>query len=307
MNDATKQWLESLIKAGSLSPEQRKALEEIASKPEIDSLIKDSTMMRSDYSRAQDKLKADLAAETAKVQAEYQQKIEGIRKYQQDLANFEGKTKKEVEDAKAAYARTEQALQHYKDSLAQVKAKALAGTLTEADLEITTPMSTPSQPPSSQVPAISPSEPQKRALTEEDVPAYLLRSAEIQAALADLAQDHQALFKEPLRLTQLFKDATAAGKPVLDFYNEKYQPEVKKREIYEQSVEAKYQAKLEEQLTAWKSQNPLAAPAPEREAFRPLVEALKEQFRPPTQATEYQDAVAAAEALRSGKYIGQSM
>ncbi len=75
-----KDWYEGLIKTGSISDEKRKVLEEALAVPEVATYIKNSTMLRSDYSRNLDTLATERKA--------FESEKENIAKLQGELIKY---------------------------------------------------------------------------------------------------------------------------------------------------------------------------------------------------------------------------
>lgn len=92
-------WYEELVKTGSISEERRKVLDEVMAMPEVSKYVKETVLMRSDYSRKQDELTKQQKA----IEAEQTK----IAQLQDDLLKWkntnEGKfqhTLKELESAR---------------------------------------------------------------------------------------------------------------------------------------------------------------------------------------------------------------
>lgn len=279
MTTETQQWLDELVKAGSLSEDERKVL--IATASKADTFIKDSVLRQSDYSRRQDELRV----ERDKLTTEYDRKLAEVRKYQEQLAEYDGKSKQELEVANARYVKSVEAL-------ATVKAKALANNLTVEELEsISSSVTTPSAIPQKQVE-------QKRALTEDDLPTYMLRMAELYAGLNDLSLRHRKLYNEDLEVGSLLKEAQSSGKNLADYYESKYKPADKERELTEKATNLRIETEVARRLEEWRSQNPLAAPQTEERTG--LFDDLKGKPQG-TPMAEYESNIAALKVFQQAR------
>ena len=284
-DETLKVWLEDLHKAGSLSDDDRKALEVVLDKPQAAEFVKGSVLRQADYSRRM--------SEVDKAKAEFAEKEANVLKLQQDLVNWQGtygpkyqKTVKELEEANTKLFQQQQRL------------KTLADTygIDPTELGIAE-----GAPPVAAPPKPEPQKDQPRYLTPDDGVTYL----KVQARLMRLAGEHQKLFGEPLDTEKLLEDSLeenrrGSNKKMDEVWRERYKVDEKLEAIRQKDIEDRITRAREEERTKVLSEHKLPPTVP---AFENPQEFLT-KLPPPPKPGDAKPRAAwqeAAEAVRSGQ------
>ncbi len=209
-----KAFLESL----KLTPEQSKVFEDVLGDPEKGKVLKDSVMMRPDYSRAMNKL-----SETEKA---LKAKEDQILAHETELVGWKGEADKTLKKYQDDLERLQQ--DHFK---AQQKLKSVGETYgidaTELGIngEVKVPVVQTNQP------KYVTEDEYKKAVT--DVMQFPLVAAEI----ADLQAEHSELFGKSLRNSKdLVAKALKEKKTLRDTWLAEYKVEDKRKEMSEKDV-----------------------------------------------------------------------
>lgn len=241
-SDATKAWLEGLKNTGAISEEIWKVLEDASSKEEFVNYVGETAMMRQDYSRNLDR-----------VQAEYQAKTNELTDYQRQLADWRGKTEKEVTQIQAE-------ANQLKIERQRLVAVAQSYGLTEEDLgqsvapftsnpNLTLNQNRDSDPQDK----INPKDYLSRSEAEELGTMYTLLPAEIN----DIVAEHVELFgKQPRGMRQIVERAIKEKRPLRDVYEDEFKVSDRKSEIAEQQKEAEIKRRVEEEITRYRTDHP---------------------------------------------------
>ena len=244
--EATNAWLADLVKTGAIDDESRKVLEAVVAKPEAAEFIGSSVLRQSDYSKHMNELDGKYKAELAKVQ-----------NYERELANWRGTTEKTVSQVQAE-------LQQARAEAARIRQVATSYGLDEGDLgQPVAPHTTPPQfgggDPNDRSTAFNAEKfgldflPRKEA--EELGTMYTLLPAEIN----DIVAEHQELFgKSPRGMRQIVEKAIREQRPIRDVYEEEFKVADRRAELEAQAREAEITRRVEEKLTAWRSEHPEA-------------------------------------------------
>lgn len=214
-------------RASHLTPEQQAAIKTLQSAAENDKQIGD-TLLRSVSATAENTRRAqELQRERDSLQKEIDAEKAKIAAYSKQLETWRGEITQEVSESR------EQA-QKAIAKLAELRGKALAaGTLTESDLAFEDILK-PSRPPVS--PQSSPSAPAQKFLTQEEALQFGQSTLSGVAGLFELAEEHKELFGNRLPVAQLMQQAQASGRPLLEVYNETYNPDARRRELQDQAL-----------------------------------------------------------------------
>lgn len=278
--DATKAWLDGLKATGAISDEEWKVLENAYNKPEFTDYVGETALMRSDYSRMQDQLRA-----------EFENKSKDILEYQRQLADWRGLTEKEVSQMKAEAAQ----LRAERQRLVEV---AKSYGLSEDDL------GTPVAPNTMNPNFVATPEPKDQFDTSKYVTTdkleqlgemYTLLPAEIN----DITAEHIELFgKPPKGMRQIVERAIREQRSVRDVYEDEFKVADKRAELAEAQKEAEIKRRVEEQISAYRTEHPeIRMPLPSQS--RSFVLANRDKLTLPENqnvAADQQSSVAAAVA-----------
>lgn len=241
--EATANWLEGLKRTGALTDDQMQALLDASGKTEFVDYIGETAMSRSDYSRSQNAL-----------QAEYQAKTQELTDYQKELANWRGKTEKEVSTIKAE---AEQ-LRAERQRLVGV---AQSYGLTESDLgdPVAPFTSNPSlaTAKTTSAPQADPFDATKfisRIEAEEMGTMYTLLPAEI----ADIMAEHRELFGKEARLRPIVEKAMREKRQLREVYEEEYKVADRRSELADAEREAEIKRRVDEEIVKFRTENPEA-------------------------------------------------
>lgn len=218
MDAATKQWLDELSKAGSISVEDMNVLTRIAGDPKADEFIKGSALRQADYSRRMQEIKTLQDSLTAK-EAD-------VTKFQSDLAGWQTGAKESYKVAVQERERLAQELTAAKEKLRTV------ATLHNIDeTEWNLPATKIEEKPV-----------EKIYMTKEEVEAQIRslssESAIIDAAMHDLNVKHLELFGKPLPNGVAFvSEALAANKKLSSYFDEKFKVKERQAELDEAGVQ----------------------------------------------------------------------
>ncbi len=284
--EATVAWLEELKKTGAISEDEWKVLEAAADKPQVAEFIGGSQLRQSDYNRRMNELKS-----------QYDVKAAEILQYEKDLANWRGNTEKSVTQLK-------QELQLARTEAQRLRDTAKAYGLAEEDLGV--PVAPHTAPPGVDDPQ------NRKGHDPEFDPTQFLKKTEIEelgqtafllpAEINDIVAEHVELFgKQPKGMRQIVEQAMRERRTVREVYEETFKVADRRTEIAEQQKEAEIKRRVEEQIAAWRTENPEARiPYPGRPGSSVLDRnsdtlSLPENFQPNSIPSK-QESVAAAVA-----------
>jgi hypothetical protein len=187
------------------------------------------------------------------LKSQYDNKATEILQYEKELANWRGNTEKSVTQLK-------QELQLARAEAQRLRDTGKAYGLTDDDLgapvaPFTTPLGVDPQERKVDKPEFDPTQFLKKAEAEELGAMYTLLPAEIN----DIVAEHVELFgKQPRGMRQIVEQAIREKRALRDVYEETFKVADRRTEIAEQQREAEIKRRVDEQLAAWRSENPEA-------------------------------------------------
>lgn len=254
--EAATAWLAGLKQTGAISDEQAATLEAAISDPKGAEYVGSTTLMRSDYSRAQNDLKAD-----------YDAKTKELADYQRELANWRGGTEKEVSQVKAE-------LNQLRAERLRLVAVAQSYGLSEDDLGTPVapftahPGTTSPNPKDSDPPAFDAS----KYITRDEVQKLDQMYTLLPAEIADISAEYSELFGKPIKgVRQLVERAIKEQRSLRDIYEDEFSVSDKRKSIDEAQREAEIKRRVEEQLTAYRTEHPELPYTPSGRAGSPIL------------------------------------
>ncbi len=211
----TQAWLDDLKKEGSLSDEAYNSLKAtFEGNSKADGFVKGSVLRQADYSRQSAAIQtAKTELETA--QAALQQRETDVTKFQGDLATWkagaETNFNKAVKDREVAQNKANAAL-------ARLRSLAVANGLNEEevlrDIDVTPVVDK----------KVENTMDTSGFLRKEDLQRGIAESALVDASIHDVATEYLELTGKPLKgAADLVSEAIKAGKPIMQYANEKFQ------------------------------------------------------------------------------------
>ena len=243
----TSAWLEGLAKDGGISAESLATIKSsLESSAKADEYVKGSALRQSDYSRKQAELQT-ARQEFEKAQADLANKEAGVTKFQTDLGVW--KTDSEAKIIAALQAR-EAAETKAAAALSRLQLVGGKYGVDPADLNIEGVIA--AKPKETPVPEFDTS----KFVTKEDVSRGTQDAALLDAMIYDLGVEHQSLFGKPLTgAYSLVKEAMASGKPLTEYWADKYKVDDRRKEVQEASIQQRINEGVEAAKTKFLSEN----------------------------------------------------
>jgi hypothetical protein len=228
----TENWLQGLKAEGKLSDEVIAQLRSAAeSNVETDNFFKGSVLRQSEFSRNMGEVQK-AQTELEKAQADLRIRTDEAAKFREDVVNWktgaEENYKKALADSEAA-ARKEAAAVARLKNLAMANGLPVDEVLKELDF-VENKVVDPPQFDTS------------KFVTKDDISQANQGHALVNALIYDLGERHRDLFGTRLpNAKELVAEAIKAGRPLEDYWKEKFKVPEKEKEIYENSVKAKFE------------------------------------------------------------------
>jgi hypothetical protein len=243
----TQAWLEDLRKTGQLSDEQFKLLGGVFDTDAVDKFVKESVLRQSDYSRAQNEVRATQEA-VAKAQLELQQK-------EQQLESFRGELTSWREGAQGEYNKAlqerEKASNRLATALNRVQSVAAKWGIPADDLkDLFEEGQTVTNQNTNATGGINLEELEKRFLTAEQM-KKLAQEAGFQDILAqadiqDFTEEYRDLHgSAPRGVRAAVEEAIRAGKPVRTFLEEKFKMGEARKAAEEAAIQKRIDAAVQ--------------------------------------------------------------
>ena len=240
--EATAAWLAGLKSTGAIGDDEFKVLEAAVAKPEVAEYVGSSQLRQDEFSRKMNDLSASHKTELAKIQA-----------YERELADWRGGVEKN-------YSQIQAELQQARAEAARIAKVAQSYGLDESDLgtsvaPYTTPPGTPSEGGGSRPDLQNLAQ---EFLTRTDFDQLGYQYTMLPAELNDIVAEHQELFegKNPRGMRQIFEKAVAEKRPLRDVWEEEFKVADRRAELEAKAREAEVTRRVEEQLTAWRTEHP---------------------------------------------------
>ncbi len=244
----TQEWLNELQSQGNLSTEafaQLKSSVEANSK--ADEFIKGSALRQSDYSRKQAELQT-ARQDFEKTQNDLKTREAAVSKFQTDLGEWKTGADTKIVDALRA---REAAETKAAAALAKLQRIGAQSGLDESEWKIGDEelKNVNKEPVGFDT---------SKFLTQDQLKEQIGRgtreAALLDAMVADLAEDHRELFGTRLpNKAQLVNEALASGKPLTQFWEEKYGVAAKKAELAEAQIQERIRQGVETEKAKWAS------------------------------------------------------
>lgn len=286
-----KGWLGTL----DLSDDERKALEPVLSKEPVSKKIRESVLMRSDYSKHMDAL----GKQKSELEGQIREKVEKLEQYEQGLVSWKG-------DSEKVLAKNQADLQRLTEQLKK-KDAAMLKIAEEYGVDTSQYVQPDGTPAPTVVPGVSPDVLSKYVDTETFQKA--VRDAQsfpdVAAELMDLNAEHMEIFGKPLKGHRtLVAEAIKQKKSLRDVWFDQNKVEEKRAELAKTAHDeeiARVRKEVEMQV-----RSELRVPAQRPDARQPLIlsETLKKgpAERQAGQASDRSIVESAMAAYSSGKY-----
>ncbi len=299
-------WMDGLVKAGSLSEEQAKALSGTLEKPEVLEYVGGSMLRQEDYSAHMNQLKAD----RKKQEDEYTEKNAGADRFQASLVTFKSEADDAVKTANARVTAADQA----RTSLTQ-RVQSLAAQYGIDDAELAAAIAA-GPAPAANPPAGSPAAPSgvipdevlKGYVKAEDFNKGARQYVDLTAVLNDMADEHMELFGTRLSRKDLVDEALSTGKTIEQVWEAKYNVTERRTQLTKETVEkhdaelvAKTAADTEARVRS-ELQLPPQRTRDDETASPVLTRQFKPEIGPETPAAHQQRVLAAVQAHNEGRY-----
>lgn len=270
--DTARQWLAELVKSANLSEAEKTALETTLQKPELLDYVGRSALRQADYDRLMNSSKSQLAT-----------KMQEIQGYEQDLANWRGKTEQQV-------AQIQSELGQSRAEAARIRQVAYSYNLTDEDLGAavaphTTPPGVDPQPGADKV--TKPSEfSASQFLESPEFQQLSTMYSLLPAETADITAEHMRLFgSSPTNMREITTKALQERRPLRDVWEETYEVADKRKEIETAKVEAEITRRVDEQMVAMRSQALSGSPLPRPGGTGSYVLSQRDKLTPPEDKT----------------------
>lgn len=254
----TESFLSGLESQGKLPKEVIAQLRSAAeASTDSDNYIKGSVLRQEDYSRnIADVKAAQKAVEDS--QRALQQKESDVSRYQAELGQWKAGAdvnfNKALQEREKAEAKSAQAF-------AKLKTIADASGLNYEDVIKDLEVTPVENKPNTNTPQFDAS----KYVTVEQVNTVTSQAALLDATIHDIGESHRELFGTRINAKELVTEALKAGRPLEEYWKEKFKVDDKVKENGEKAVQARIDAAVLERETSLRSQLQLPAPRAGRE------------------------------------------